>query len=390
MRKGFLILACFFWFITTACSQSVIKGIVTNAVTGDPIGRCSVFISNTSIGATTDEAGKFVLTNVPQGKFELVISSVGYETYVHSFSATELPLDLIVQLKQKVTELQGVTVEPFIKNGWEIWGKTFTQVLIGTTDFAVRCTIKNQEAVRFRFSQKRNELTAIADEPLIIENLALGYVLKYALEEFTVNFNNQTSLYLGYPLFIEMPSRSKAWDSEWKDNRQKAYSGSVMNFIRSIYNDEINAPVEHDQQGFEIHKQLKLPNSEKSRVKAIITQQKEIGLPADSIRYFKKTMRQPDSLTTERILTAKDLVTIQPDQSKSFFFTDKLSIIYRRKRKLNTDVQKSSIFLTTPEPVQIEANGSYDPPLEIFSLGYWAQSEKLANLLPLNYWPDDE
>jgi len=53
-------------------------------------------------------------------------------------------------------------------------------------------------------------------------------------------------------------------------------------------------------------------------------------------------------------------------------------------------VQKSSIYLTTPEPVQIEANGSYDPPLEIFSLGYWAHSEKLANLLPLNYWPDDE
>jgi len=53
-------------------------------------------------------------------------------------------------------------------------------------------------------------------------------------------------------------------------------------------------------------------------------------------------------------------------------------------------VQKSSIYLTTPEPVQIEANGSYDPPLELFSLGYWAHSEKLANLLPLNYWPYDE
>jgi len=66
------------------------------------------------------------------------------------------------------------------------------------------------------------------------------------------------------------------------------------------------------------------------------------------------------------------------------------SIIYRRKRKLDTEVQKSSIYLTTPEPVQIEANGSYDPPLELFSLGYWAHSEKLANLLPLNYWPDDE
>ncbi len=58
--------------------------------------------------------------------------------------------------------------------------------------------------------------------------------------------------------------------------------------------------------------------------------------------------------------------------------------------KLDTEVQKSTIYLLTPAPVQIEENGYYDSPLEIFTIGYWAESQKLANLLPLDYWPEDE
>ena len=43
-----------------------------------------------------------------------------------------------------------VTVEPFLKDGWETWGQTFIEYLIGTIDNASRCTIQNKEVVHFR------------------------------------------------------------------------------------------------------------------------------------------------------------------------------------------------------------------------------------------------
>jgi hypothetical protein len=47
----------------------------------------------------------------------------------------------------------------------------------------------------------------------------------------------------------------------------------------------------------------------------------------------------------------------------------------------------SQITLTTGNPVEIEANGSYFDPTNLLSTGYWAWSEKIANMLPFNYKP---
>jgi hypothetical protein len=395
MKRNLCFLISFLICLTKLSSQqsNSIKGRVTDSSTNTPVAGCSVFINSTSKGTTTTASGEFELSDIPPGKFELIVSSVGYETYVYPFSGSQLPLELEIKLKQKVTDLPGVTVEPFLKDGWQTWGQTFIENLIGTTDFANRCTIKNKEVVRFRFSKKNNELTAIADEPLIIENKALGYTIKYQLEEFKTNFNTQTNVYLGYPLFTEMLSKSNVWQIEWRDNREKAYQGSITHFIRSLYNNEIQVAAEYNQPGFEIRKQVKVPNSEKLRVVEVqkkAEQKINTPWPADSLKYFKKVMKQNDSLLINKLLTAEDLITSGSDQGKSLFFTGQLSITFRRKRKLDTEVQKSTIYLTTPAPVSIEENGYYTPPLEIFTLGYWAQSQKLANLLPLNYWPDDE
>jgi hypothetical protein len=74
-----------------------------------------------------------------------------------------------------VTELESITVEPWEKDGWERWGRVFTESFIGTTSASRQCEIKNHKALRFRYSKKNGTLIAVADEPLIIENRALGY-----------------------------------------------------------------------------------------------------------------------------------------------------------------------------------------------------------------------
>jgi hypothetical protein len=347
MNRRFYLLIYFALSFAPSFSQTsnTIKGQVLNVTSGAPIANCSVFINNTSKGTVTDAAGRFELSNIPDGKYVLIVSSIGYETYAHPFSGSQLPLGLTVSLKEKATDLSAVTVEPFDPDGWANWGKTFMDNFIGTTKYAHQCTIKNKEVIHFRYSSKKYLLTAVADQPIIIENKALGYTIKYQLEQFSVDFMAGRNTFMGYPLFSDMPAESKAWTLLWKKNREKVYYGSVMHFIRCLYTGQLQSPADFTE-GFEVRRQGKGDN---------------------------------------RDLTAGDLVTVNADQTKSLFFTGNLSVTFRSKR---TEVQKSTISLVTPARVEIEVNGYYDSPLELLMLGYWSWSEKFATTLPLDYWPE--
>src|SRR5258706_13083281 len=129
--------------LSRAIAQPTIKGRVVTAGNGVPVPGSSVFISNTSKGTTADKNGYFELNDIPSGKHELIISSIGYETNVFSFSSEQLPLQVKVEFQLKVKELQNVIVEPFVEEGWDKWGKTFLDNFIGNTPNADRCTIKN-------------------------------------------------------------------------------------------------------------------------------------------------------------------------------------------------------------------------------------------------------
>jgi hypothetical protein len=150
-------LLCFVFVSTASFSQqsNTIKGKVISESTGTPVAGCSVFLNSTSKGTVTNDAGVFELLNIPPGKYELIVSSIGYATYTYTFSGNQLPLELEISIKQKATSLSEVTVEPFLKDGWETWGQTFIDDLIGTTANAKECTLQNKETVHFRFSKKK-------------------------------------------------------------------------------------------------------------------------------------------------------------------------------------------------------------------------------------------
>ncbi len=318
-RVSFFIFFVLFVKLSFSQPTNTLKGKIITDLGDSPVDNCSVFINSTSNGTVTNAKGEFSLSDIPSGKFELIVSSIGYETYVYPFLGSDLPLELNIRLKQKPTELSAVTVEPFEKDGWETWGQTFIDNFIGTTTNARRCTIKNKETIHFRFSKKNNRLTVFADQPLIVENKALGYIIKFQLEEFTANFDSHTNVYLGYPLFGDMPAKSKMLQTALTDNRRKAYEGSIMHFIRSLYNNELQPANQFNQAGFEVRRQIKLPNTEKIRIMSIYKQGNGIGLMHDSVKYYKKVLQQPDSLLYNRVLNSTDIVNTKDDQVKTLF-----------------------------------------------------------------------
>ena len=211
-------------------SQRTIKGRVVNAVNGEPIPGSSVFINNSSKGMVSDRQGQFELNDIPVGKHDLIVSSIGYETNVFSFDAEKLPLQLKIEMQGKVRELENVTIEPSVEEGWDKWGRLFTENFIGGTPNALHCKIKTQKAIRFRYYKKSNRVIAFADEPVILENKALGYKISYQMEDFEVNFKSGVTYFAGYPFFEEMEKNRK----KWQRNRDRSYKGSMMHFVRSL------------------------------------------------------------------------------------------------------------------------------------------------------------
>lgn len=406
-----LLLLC--TFSTLAQDKYRITGTVTNAATGAAIASASIFVNGTSKGTATNAGGYFMLTDLPpKGSYELIISSIGYTTVIRSFSADSLPLVFSIQLKPKVTELESVVVEPWEKDGWEKWGRVFTENFIGTTAASRQCVIRNSQVIRFRYSKKENKLIAVADEPLIIENKALGYRIQYQLEDFIYNMRERALLFVGYTLFEDLSEDRNRIPRRWINNRKHAYEGSIMHFMRSLHANQLK------QNGFEVQRMVKEPNFEKERVKKeyaslwrrnIGTGQRIVmkgggttAIVSDSSAYYNRILQQPDfkDIIFPPLLTADSIVIRKdPDSSRLLQFPHYLHITYKNGKEEEAYVNRflqsrkpwyprSDIVLLQGGPVVVEASGVYYPPQELFSLGYWAWSEKIAHMLPVDYDPE--
>lgn len=404
-----LLLFIFLMISFSAVAQRTIKGIVIDINSSQPLAGSSVFISNTSRGTVSDKQGNFELADIPTGKYDLVVSSVGYETNVYSFSTDQLPLNLRIEMRVKVRELENVTVEPSVIEGWDKWGQTFTDYFLGRTPNTARCKIKNTKAIKFRYYRKSNRVIAYADEPIIVENKALGYRVSYQLEDFEVKFSERISLFAGYPLFEDMEKRLRP---RTEKNRNEAFYGSMMQFMRSFYNNTLQ------EDGFEVRRMFREPNLEKQRVRQVYKTYKgsivsdgkmkitvggnapPIVTAGDSSDYYQRILRQDDWIDTygRILLNADSLMAGKEGEFKFLYFDDYLYITYKKEieDKMYLQVmhesrppafQQSHIWLTQKQAIAVDPNGSYYPPQNIFTMSYWGWSEKISNMLPLDYRP---
>ena len=64
------------------CQKYVsMNGFVRDDSNGEPIAYANVFLSNTSMGAATNNEGYFVLSNVPSGTYEINVAMIGYAVH---------------------------------------------------------------------------------------------------------------------------------------------------------------------------------------------------------------------------------------------------------------------------------------------------------------------
>ncbi len=209
-------------------AQFTISGRVLNQPDKKPIANASVFLSNSSIGDKTAGNGGFTLHNAKPGKYDLVVSFVGFETYRQTITVNDKNIILPdIWISPRIILLNEVSIKPVIDPDRERNYEWFKDEFLGSSELAGECEILNPEILDLYYDKKTDILRASSQDFLIIENDALGYRIKYLLTKFKLDerpFAKFRLDYQGSVLFEEMkgtPSEEK----RWQKRRQKVYEG---------------------------------------------------------------------------------------------------------------------------------------------------------------------
>jgi len=208
-----------------------LTGKVYRAGTDSTIADASVYYGSSMLGTLTNAKGEFSIPARP-GKTALIVSCVGYLSETITEYSPEKPLT--IYLRPKLHELHEVQIGgSYISRTDE--ERIFKKEFLGTSDYALSCTILNIADISFSYSKKTGTLKAYCDNPIEIENKKLGYHIRCFLDHFTKTPKDVA--FAGNYIFSEAPQA--AVSSKIKHNREDAYNGSRMEFIRALWNNSL-------------------------------------------------------------------------------------------------------------------------------------------------------
>ncbi|MDQ3552173.1 MAG: carboxypeptidase-like regulatory domain-containing protein [Bacteroidota bacterium] len=354
MKKLSFTLLAIFGCLCYAFTQGTISGIVIDAETKSPLEGASVFAQNTTIGAVTKSDGSFKLP-LQRGGYELIVSFTGYVIQTFKIEGTEnRTLEIELQKEDKSMSEVVVVASNEVPDGWEKYGTFFTDHFIGNTPFAKETVLENPEALKFYYSKRNEKLRVLATEPLRISNHALGYNLHYNLDSFVFFERTKINSYRGNCLYIEMEGTYDQ-HQQWKQNREKAYIGSRLHFLRSYYDSTLK------EEGFTVDI---LSNNDSRKFNRLMN-------PYDSTYYHSQ------------------------EEEVELWFPKKASITYNKNKpedeylvqmKLPADVKVQISYVDLIDAIVLKQNGYFFDQKSWINQGYWSW-KNLADQLPYDYVP---
>ncbi|MCU0438339.1 MAG: carboxypeptidase-like regulatory domain-containing protein [Raineya sp.] len=375
----FLLCNLIFLLVIHANFAQSIQGKLLDANTKETIVGANVFIANTSVGTVSNEKGEFLIPKSPQKNIDLIFSMTGYETL-----AIPILLDtlgnkpFVVFLKEKVDKIEGIVVKDKNPN-WQTNYNIFKIHFLGETENAKNCIIKNPEILDFKF--QRRIFNASADDMLIVENKNLGYIIKYKLSSFVIDFEKGYFVILGYPLF-ELMKGTKSQERKWKKRRLQTYLGSSLHLMRSLYQNN------WEKSGFTLRRLERKPNPDrlpdsliKAKLKKFLKENRQ-----DSINYWiKKQKVSPiiEFLHNNPLKASDSLVTYVNDKLKRLTFSDNIQVKYLPEAGAYEKMQTSVITFFKPF-VLLQEDGYVIETLDLIYEGRMPL-KKVADLLPLDY-----
>lgn len=376
---GMNILCCFVVF-STANAQKI-SGQITDQVSGEALGFATVFLNNLSKGTSSNEKGQFELPPLSEGKYELVVSYVGYETFVQVIDLKG-DVSLKIQLIPKERVLKEIVVTE--DKNWKSYYEQFLRDFIGHLPQGERCAITNPDILRIHYEADSSFLQVQSDDMLIIENQYLGYKIKYLLKEYRRYYRNNYVSFYGYMFFEEMSSKRQVQVRKWIANRANAYQGSLQHFLRGVHGRN------YEQAGFQVRRMVYQPTDRKpdsvirQAIKGLVAM--KLDLLSDTVQYWVRESRKPmyNVLLIDKLLPA-DSISYREAGECRLRFTHSLQVRHiSASKKADKQPNESEVSLQLPW-VAIDPSGLLANPLALTIKGSWIWREKISYLLPFDY-----
>jgi len=357
-------------------AQFTVSGKVVDKADKKPVPFATAFLNNTSAAAPTNNNGGFILKNIRPGHYQLIISFIGYETYKTNIVVDDNMTIPVIELTASNRTLNQVQVSAKFKLSWHF--EEFKKEFLGTTDFAKDCKIMNPEVLHFDYDKQSNMLRVFSRDFLIIENDALGYKIRYKVEEFTKDETTESVFYEGPSYFEEMKGTPEQVQ-QWQKNRMHAYRDSFMQFLRSLLTNKMEV------NGYQVNKLFRQLNPYYDRQH-----------DGKSNMYIQKFI--------DTLLTRQDIM-VRTDQKSLFALKGVhdtcLYIRYDAKKDLVSTTEKNiyrpgnlkfskvtSIITFNARYALFDYNGVITNPASISIEGYFGEG-RVAYQLPDDFEPTD-
>lgn len=345
-------------------AQVSISGRILNDASGEPIADASVYINNTTIGATTNAAGDYELRNVKNGIYEIIVSHISFDVLVHRIEVKDQSLRFTFRLQPEVKQMRNILV--MTSGQRKRWMAVFREYFLGQTQSASRTRIVNEEDVFFEKGPDKGSIMAFAEVPLIVENRDLGYRIHFDLQEFYFDSTIGKTWFLGFSRFGDLGGNV----NRWKRRRTNNYRGSTMHFYHALLEDKLS------EEKFDI----------------FLRQDKEMIMPDGSVR--KSAIAIP--VTRKEILFRDSL----PVGVKNYLKWNGVLTVRYNRDPYGKEYLKKKLFMTgllpvgfqsgismLESPAWLDSNGVLENPLAVQYSGYWS-FERLANMLPIDFRPE--
>ncbi|GAB3959639.1 hypothetical protein GCM10028805_56130 [Spirosoma harenae] len=344
-------------------TTAVLTGYVTDASTGKPMPFANVYVNGSTKGAVTDEKGAYTLAGIPLGTVEIAASFVGYQPASQKIRFdSPSPQKANFQLKAVEQMLDAVTVRGNPKS-WERNLRQFKKQFFGEP-FGGQCVLVNSEVLNFK--EEKDHLYATANEPLIIDNQAIGYRLVYDLKHFDATASEEVYS-AGTARFEELKPENERQANRFRRNQLIAYRGSIRHLMASLIDNTF------EQAGFQVYQE--------DVTKTLPVDRRSTTLTA-AIHDYKRlipikvaTAIQPGRLSTERrLVSPMNLIIFYIHASSNFSPYPDARYAYTEMKLPRGQMQMTvDGVITMPEGMQVKG-----------SMG----NDRLSTMLPADWKPE--
>ena len=234
----YYLISILFW-IPTLVAQQVVTGRITDATDGKPLLYASIFIANTTVGTYSDESGNYKITIQGEGVYEIVVTYLGYEPFLHKIETPKALHQIDIAMKRIDVKMKELIVTPS-KNYLKFEKDFFWFKLLGVKPSKSGLEVLNPEKVNFYMYSEEKVFIAECDEPIEIINHEMGYHVRYVLQSFKFDFKTYSTFIQGQPFFKELISKNIRQRNNWEKKRQEVYAVSIVHFMRALYLDQLH------------------------------------------------------------------------------------------------------------------------------------------------------